>query len=88
MNAIYAEEKDALRELEERFAKLEEEYLTIMEEKRIQREQKEAEERLLAVRIGVVVVVVVVVVDDRGGKKEIQLAPGRSKLKGRPFYHV
>ena len=49
MSAVYGEEKDQLLQLEDRFNKLETEYLNIMEEKRIEKEKREDEERLLLV---------------------------------------
>ena len=51
LNAVYVEEKSQLGQLEERFAKLEEEYLQIMEEKRIEKEKREEQERILLVRM-------------------------------------
>ena len=55
LSAVYTEEKQQLLQLEERFNKLEGEYLQIMEEKRIEKEKREAEERLLLVRVGAMV---------------------------------
>ena len=54
LSAVYGEEKDQLLQLEDRYNKLEQEYLNIMEEKRIEKEKREAEERLLLVRRGFV----------------------------------
>ncbi|CAH1802029.1 unnamed protein product [Owenia fusiformis] len=45
IDAVYTEEKKQLNELEERFKTLEAEYNSIMEERRISRERREAQER-------------------------------------------
>lgn len=47
LDTIYTEEKRQLAELQEKFKPLEEQYETIMEEKRIAREKREAAEREL-----------------------------------------
>lgn len=51
IDAVYTEEKKQLHELEERFKTLEEEYIAIMEERRIAREKREAAERELAIMV-------------------------------------
>lgn len=51
LETFYIEEKRQLKELEERFETLEKEYSTIVEERRIRREAREASERRLRAMI-------------------------------------
>lgn len=50
LSGVYAEERSQLLQLEDRFNKLEGEYLQIMEERRIEKEKREAEEALRLVQ--------------------------------------
>ncbi|RXM98193.1 IQ domain-containing protein D [Acipenser ruthenus] len=51
LHAVYTEEQGELKELEEHFAVLDQEYSQIMEERRLAREKKEQEERELVLMI-------------------------------------
>ncbi|GFS20566.1 IQ domain-containing protein D [Elysia marginata] len=51
INLVYTEEKQQLKELEERFATLEKEYTAIMEERRVARDKRERAQRELAILV-------------------------------------
>lgn len=51
INLVYTEEKQQLKELEERFATLEKEYTGIMEERRVARDKRERAQRELAILV-------------------------------------
>ncbi|MGH0183818.1 UNVERIFIED_CONTAM: hypothetical protein FKN15_012675 [Acipenser sinensis] len=51
LHAVYTEEQGELKELEEHFAVLDQEYSQIMEERHLAREKKEQEERELVLMI-------------------------------------